>query len=113
MPPGARVVAPIGVTTILMIDRLGGDAVFVVPHRPAPGDTPAAALVRLRRFVERSWGEGRPVWVFGSLLEPSPDGYLGDPAFGRAVGDLLRALAGDPRVVVLDTTSVRRAPRAF
>jgi len=113
MPPGARVVAPIGVTTILMIDRLGGDAVFVVPHRLAPGDTPAAALARLRRFVERSWGEGRPVWVFGSLLEPSADGYLGDPAFGRDVGDLLCALAGDPRVVVLDTTSVRQAPRAF
>lgn len=113
MPADARVVAPIGVTTILMIDHLGGDAVFVVPHRPAPGDTTAGALVRLRHFVERSWREGRPVWVFGSLLKPSPDSYLGDPAFRRAVGDLLRALAGDSRIVVLDTTSIRRAPRAF
>jgi hypothetical protein len=108
MPSSVRVVAPISVATLLVIERLGGDAVFVVPHRPREGESTAAVLDRLRAFVERSLGEKYPVWVFGSLLEPAIDTYLGDPAFHRAAADLLRGLAKDPRVVVLDTRSRRR-----
>jgi hypothetical protein len=112
MPARARVVAPIGVATLLVQERLGGDAVFVVPHRPWEGDPTAAVLARLRAFVERSRREDSPVWVFRSLMEPTFETYLGDPILRRAVADMLREIARDPRVVVLDTTTLNRPVRA-
>jgi hypothetical protein len=108
MPAGARLVAPVGRTGTLMIERLGAEAVFVVPHPSEQGETSAAILQRLQRFIEDAFGEGRSVWVFGSLMEPER-GYLTDPVFRRALDERLRRFAGDPRLVVLDTTTLRGA----
>jgi hypothetical protein len=111
IPPDARVVAPIGVTTLLVVERLGAGAVFVVPHRPRDGEPPGAVVERLRAFIEQSGRERRPLWIFGSLLEARAGGYLGDAALTLAVSDLLRDVARDGRVGVLETTSLAAAPR--
>lgn len=111
IPPDARVVAPIGVTTLLVVERLGAAAVFVVPHRARDEEPPGAVVDRLRAFIEQSARERRPLWIFGSLLETRAGGYLGDATLNLAVGDLLRDVARDGRVGVLDTAGLAAAPR--
>jgi hypothetical protein len=113
MPPGARLVAPIGTATLRLIDGLGAGAVFVVPHQSGTDDRAAAIAEALRRFIEHAWRDGHSVWVFASLLAPDPAGYLTEPALRGTVSDLLRAHASDPRLVTIDTTPLRASRRAY
>jgi hypothetical protein len=113
MPAGARLVAPIGIATALMLEGLGAAAVFVVPHRAPDGQPSVPTLERLRAFIEAARRDDRSLWVFGSLVEPEPANYLADDVFTRGVSELLRPLARDGRITVLDTAGLRGAVRTY
>ena len=112
LPAGVRVVAPIGVAAQLLAERLGREAVFVVPHAPSRRETRAEVLERLARFVAGARGAGRPVVVFAGLLGPAPRGSrLADPELRRGVGALLGPLAAAGGVALLDTRELEAPPR--
>jgi len=112
LPADARVVAPIGVAAQLLAERLGRDAVFVVPHAPSARETRAEVLARLSGFVAGARRAERPTFVFASLLGPAPAGSRwSDAELRRAVSAFLAAAAGAARLGVLDTAELAQPLR--
>ena len=106
LPRDACVVATVGGATTLIAARLGAASVFIVPHSPGARGT-ARILTALRAFVEAGWADGRPVWVFGNLLEP-PTGRLADPVFRAEATRLLERLRTEEQLSVLPTDRLAR-----
>lgn len=110
LPRDARLVAPVGVATNLIAARLGAESVFVVPPSVGTRATSAQIIASLRAFVDAAGAYDRPVWVFGSLLEPS-GGRLSDSIFKVQIRQLLEELRAEGRLVVLSTNLLEQPMR--
>jgi hypothetical protein len=107
VPAADRVVTSIGIPALVLVERRGAGAVFIVPGRPHRHETTADVVRALERFVTNAWDEGRTVWVFEDLLEPPHPRDPRSADIGAAVARALDRLRRHPGFAVLDTGLLR------